>query len=400
MTEAAAAYQETNRERSTLKNSSYHKKNGSAVTKLGNKPMSWQEINKKHGPVQKYDLDSFMTFEEFKLLPPDLKVKYVNGLCKKWKIRVCHVSEHLFKQGEKGLMGYLKIFDLYKQCTSSGEWTEENAEKFRKAVEDWENRVELAEVVDISEVQRKNDIINNAEFITYEEFKIFNDDEKVAYLNNLFDKWQISYAAAEHYLFHTGRTTLNNYMNSRGLLGKIESKFHGPKKQKILNEEFDKAVKAWRGESDSKETAAAENPETEAWVRKVAEEADAIAGTINEYGKAVEEAKAEAKTDIPVETQVTEDLNDLDDPCDPKDFWHGNDFFPTMATSRYQFNPGIGLNEEQELEQESEEDPMKYHDSSFTASYISKGLDTDEFYALAMLFRNKRVKVEITVTEV
>lgn len=368
MTEAAVVFGETQKERFVLKNSSYHKKNGSAVTKLGNKPMSWQKINKKHGPVRTYDLNSFMTFEEFKLLPPDLKVEYVNGLCKKWNIRICHVSEYLFKQGEKGLMGYLKIFDLYKQCTSSGEWSEESAEEFRKAVEEWENRSEIAEVIDISEVQRRNDIINNAEFITYEEFKSFNDDEKVAYLNNLFGKWQISYAATEQYLFHTGRTTLSNLIGSRGLSEKIEGKFHGPKKQKILNEAFDKAVKAWSGD---------DIPAVEAETGAVAEVNDKPA-------------------DAPIETQVTEDLNDIDDPCDPKDFWHGDEFFPTTATSNYQFNPCT----ESAEEQEPREDPMKYHDSSFTASYISKGLDTDEFYALAMLFKNKRVKVEITVTEV
>ena len=105
MTEAASVFKETNKERSNLKNSAFHKKNGSAVSKLGNKRMTWKEINSKHGPVETYpSLDSFMEYDEFKLLPPDLKVQYVNWLCKKYKIKICHVSEHLFGAGEKGLM--------------------------------------------------------------------------------------------------------------------------------------------------------------------------------------------------------------------------------------------------------------------------------------------------------
>ena len=44
MTDEAFTFKQTVAERSIQKNSAYHKKNGSAIAKLGNKPMSWKEV--------------------------------------------------------------------------------------------------------------------------------------------------------------------------------------------------------------------------------------------------------------------------------------------------------------------------------------------------------------------
>lgn len=396
MTEAAFAYHEDVASRAIVKKSAAHKKNGSAVAKLGNKPMSWQEINKKHGPVQTYDLDSFMTFEEFKLLPPDLKVEYVNGLCKKWNIRICHVSEYLFKQGEKGLMGYLKIFDLYRQCTSSGEWTEESAEKFRKAVEAWENHEEPAEVVDNPEVP------NIPKFMDWGDFKALSPDEKVVFINRLLDEYQIGCFTIDKELFGYGYPKVHDNLRHAGIYDQIHVNFRGGKdcqgsEYKAKVQRFHDDIEAWRKE-----------PVIEGLAQRLAEGMERALQKSKETKKQETEVKAEEKTE---EKSAEKTMETVDEPvmvisvpediCDSKDFCHDDEIFPTTATSSYQFNPGIGLNEELESEpvEEAAEDPLTYHDFSFTASYISKGLNTDEFYDLAKFVKNKLVKVEITVTE-
>lgn len=390
MTEAAFAYHEDVASRAIVKKSAAHKKNGSAVAKLGNKPMSWQEINKKHGPVRTYDLDSFMTFEEFKLLPPDLKVEYVNGLCKKWNIRICHVSEYLFKQGEKGLMGYLKIFDLYKQCTSSGEWTEESAEEFRKAVEDWENRGEQTEVVDISEA------LNVPKFLNWNDFKALSPNEKVVFINRLLDEYQVGCFTIDKELFYSSYPKVHENLRKAGVYDRIHVSFRGGKacqgpEYKAKVQRFHDDIEAWRREpviagltqrlNDGMERALQKSKKTKKQETEVKAE--------EKPEEKPEEKATEAAAEPVVVISVPDDTSIEifgDNVWDPNEIFNGPMYEPEEEP-------------ESEPVEEAAEDPLTYHDSSFTASYISKGLDTDEFYALAMLFKNKRVKVEITVTE-
>lgn len=403
MTEAAFAYHEDVASRAIVKKSAAHKKNGSAVAKLGNKPMSWQEINKKHGPVQTYDLDSFMTFEEFKLLPPDLKVEYVNRLCKKWNIRICHVSEYLFKQGEKGLMGYLKIFDLYRQCTSSGEWSEESAEKFRKAVENWENREEPAEVVDISETP------NVPKFMNWDDFKALSPDEKVVFINRLLDEYQIGCFTIDKELFGYSYPKVHDNLKHAGIYDQIHVNFRGGKacqgpEYKAKVQRFHDDVQAWRRE-----------PVIEGLAQRLAEGMERALQKSKETKKQETEVKAEEKAEEKameaaaepiVVTSVPEDTSDVsgmhieifgDNICDPNEIFNGPMHEPEEEPESEPVTDSVFGEEEEE--EDAAEDPLTYHYFSFTASYISKGLDTDEFYDLAKFVKNKLVKVEITVTE-
>ena len=108
MNEAASVLKQTNHERKVAGYGAHHKKGGSAVSKLGNKPLSWQEIQSKHGPIQTYT-EGFTTYEDFKKMPPDLEAEYVNNLCTKYHIRHEEVSQILFELGENDLMSRLKI---------------------------------------------------------------------------------------------------------------------------------------------------------------------------------------------------------------------------------------------------------------------------------------------------
>ena len=49
---------------------------------------------------------------------------------------------------------------------------------------------------------------------------------------------------------------------------------------------------------------------------------------------------------------------------------------------------------------EAKTDPMQYHDSSFVSNYIREGLDENELQGLIQVFKNKKIRVELRITEV
>lgn len=376
MTEAASVFKETNKERSNLKNSAFHKKNGSAVSKLGNKRMTWQEINSKHGPVETYrDLDSFMTYDEFKLLPPDLKVEYVNSLCDKYKIRVSHISEFLFNMDEKGLMAYLKIFDLYDKCMQgkTRDVTPEAIQKFRDDISEWERRKEAAEAID---QEQRNAILG--EFITYETFLTLEPKLQADWLNSIITKYNVSKSNIETVLFNKSVNSLEYRLKKAGVYNDIiKCTDMNPARRAPYNEAFRKAVKEWEGKNSMQKdeeapvvTLKTEKPTKEA--KEIAE--DILKSIIGEREEILEEPVAVAAEPIkelkpePVEEPAKEPK--IEYPEEPK---------PVMRTWLSEY-------------------AVPNYSAVFSANYISdSGLDEKQLMALTTLFQNQKVRVSISV---
>ena len=116
MTDEAYAFYEDVFTRSTIKKSANHKKNGSARQKLGNRRMSWQEINSKHGKVKEICMKDFMAFDEFKEIALDLQTEYINNLQDKYDISIKHISRYLFGLGDTGLQKYLQEAGILNNC--------------------------------------------------------------------------------------------------------------------------------------------------------------------------------------------------------------------------------------------------------------------------------------------
>ena len=239
------------------------KKGGSAVSKLGNKPMSWQEINSKHGECKEYDLGGFMDYETFKKMDPDLEAEYVNNLCEKYHVRHEQVSKYLFELGENDLMARLKIKGVDKKVTKikASDVTSDAVKDFCERIDFWRQKTEAAKIIDLSEAQRKRDIIDDAEFINLEEFSNFTTDEKVLYLNSLIDKYGVSLAAIERELFELPATNLRRKLDTAGVLKQIKRGKNGYNAIRA-NKDFCDALKNWRGESTLEETVP-EQPEKE-----------------------------------------------------------------------------------------------------------------------------------------
>lgn len=386
MNEAASVLKQTNHERKVAGYGAHHKKGGSAVSKLGNKPLSWQEIQSKHGPIQTYT-EGFTTYEDFKKMPPDLEAEYVNNLCTKYHIRHEEVSQILFELGENDLMSRLKIKGVDKKILKikRTEITEDSVAIFQNDVNVWREKTEAAKIIDLSEAQRKHDIIENAEFIDYEEFSAFTIDEKVLYLNSLIDKYGVSLAAIERELFKLPVTNLRHKLDVAGVLKQIKRGKNGFNAAKA-NKDFCDILKVWRGETTMAETKKENTITMQPTEDSKSVARDILASIIGEdepesETKAITEADEESKsTELPesyiliekepeaVEAELEETL--VNTPVKIETIEKSDDI-SAVESNR--------------------------HNTVFSANYRSIGMDCDELDALKLMFKNKLVEVCITV---
>lgn len=306
MNEAAQVLRQTNRERKVAGYGVHHKKGGSAVAKLGNKPMSWQEINSKHGACKEFDLGSFMDYETFKKMDPDLEVEYVNKLCEKYHVRHEQVSKYLFELGENDLMARLKIKGVDKKIAKIkvSDVSDDAIKDFRDRIDLWHQKTEAAKIIDLSEAQRKHDIIENAEFISYETYRTFSDAEKLNYVNNLVDRYDVGRSIISKVLFDKSESTLDQYFYTKNLKSSLHmTKPCAPDARKEKTKVFTDAVKAWKGESVVEEIVP-EQPKEE--TKDIAR--DILAAIIgeNEPMETIPEKPELPESNIPVEQETVE----------------------------------------------------------------------------------------------
>ena len=368
MTEAALVLNQTNHERKVAGYGAHHKKGGSAVVKLGNRPMSDQEIQSKHGECKEYDLGGFMDYETFKKMDPDLEAEYVNNLCEKYHVRHEQISKHLFELGESDLMARLKIKGVDKKVTKikASDVTDDSVKDFCDQIDLWHKKTEAAKIIDLSEAQRKYDIIENAEFISYEEFSNFKTDEKVLYLNSLIDKYGVSLAAIERELFKLPVTNLRHKLFVAGVLKQIKRGKNGFNAARV-NKDFCDALKNWRGESTLEETVLEqpkEEPKAIIVEEKPAEETPAA--------KSIE---AEIPEEKPKSAELPEsNISDFYIPVED----YADDLIPEEPKA-------------------SKLEETNHHTMVFTSNYRSIGLDSDELEGMKIMCKNKLVEVCITI---
>lgn len=386
MNEAAQVLKQTNHERKVAGYGVHHKKGGSAVSKLGNKPMSWQEINSKHGECKEYDLGGFMDYETFKKMDPDLEVEYVNKLCEKYHIRHEQVSKYLFELGESDLMARLKIKGVDKKIAKikASDVSDDAIKDFCDQIDFWHQKTEAAKIIDLSEAQRKHNIIDDAEFISYEEFSNFTADEKVLYLNSLIDKYGVSFAAIERELFELPATNLRRKLDAAGVLKKIKRGKSGFNAARA-NKDFCDALKNWRGESTLEETVLEQSKEDplnsyleENFPAEVAR--DILAAIIGE------------EPDKPAEAAAEEPKKD--------DLPESNISAVYIPVTREIFDDSVvEMSEKPDIPKAASKPSSEVY---FSTRYISeKGLDREQImnkiYLLASLFENEE-NLEVTLT--
>lgn len=374
MDEVRQSYYETQAARNAIKNSAYHKKNGSAVAKLGNKQDSWQDIVEKHGPVVTYpSTDNLMSYQDFVRLPNDLKVEFVNKICDKYDIDIKHVSRFLFNKGDDGLRAHLRNNKILQQCNPQKQRAKSGLLQFQEDVKEWKRRDQIAKEIDAEEQRRKQESLPS--FITCDAFKKMPMEDRVAYINSVIETYQVSARLISVVLFEKSENWIANHFgrfNHNKEIVKLPQKLIVNKEQMFENERrFRKSVEAWRefGEEPIEEEPVKVSEDT--MVKKMSEDKTFELECIEEKP----EVKVEATNTLP---PMAVDISEEDN--------------RTQTIKIESEMPEAIINEEPDL--------MEYHEAHFSISYIRKGVNMDELAVIADLLKGKRVKVSIDIAEV
>ena len=426
MDAARETYYETVATRSIQKNSARHKANGSAVSKLGNKPVTTKEIYDKHGPIITFaSTDNFMSYSDFVRLPPDLKIEFVNKMMDRYDISLKYISRHLFNKGDDGLRAMMEKWKLLKQVDMKKKRGDanESIQRFREEVFDWQERTKKAKEMDRIQKQMKKDSCPT--LITYDAFKKLTPDQQADFINSVIKYHQVTATMIAIKVFGIRGPSLYNHFQRVGITKKIEnlpsktSRNHG-----IMYEnekKFDRFVSAWKDFSDKAD-------EESSVEEKVVDIRPVIRQLTKEEGHEVIQESLNRITKMP-EMEIQEKAKEiLSMPLNPVPGTMPPDDSFILDTSIVKhdekklrdFEEELGIThiampwdeawyqsvEYPEAEAEptpvAEPDSMEYHQMRFWTNYISSnGINMDEIYAIAAFFKNcKRVKVNIEISEV
>lgn len=450
-------YYETVATRSVQKNSARHKANGSAVTKLGNKPVTTKEIYDKHGPIITFpSTDNFMSYSDFVRLSPDLKVEFVNKMMDRYDISLKYISRHLFNKGDDGLRAMMDKWKLLKQVDMKKKRgdADESIRRFREEVFDWQERTKKAKETDRIQNQMRKESCPT--LITYDAFKKLTPDQQADFINRVIKYYQVTATMIAIKVFGIRGPSLYNHFQRVGITKKIEnlpSKVSRNHEIMYENEKkFERFVSAWKDFSNEVE----EEPPVEEKVidiqpmfRQLTKEEghEVINESLRKITEMSESEIQKKAQDIlstpsnPVRGAIPPDSEfELDDStvqhvldgaktmvdrmkerrvskwyqcfgdADAVDFNHGAlgiyDLKKTesepIQTEQLDLYAALSAEEpEAEPTPAAEPDPMEYHQMHFSTNYISSEINMDEIYAIAAFFkRSKRVKVSIEISEV
>ena len=365
MTEARMAkmvYNETQAERNNLKKSASHKKNGSAVQKLGNRPMSYQEILEKHGPCKTYSIEGLLSFEQFKDLPNDLKIEWINKICDKYDVSIKHISRYLFEDGDYGLKHYLAsikdVDDILSKCNYQKGRGKTKLLVFQNDIREWKRNEKIAKIIDNNEKREQMQ-----DFITYDQYKKLSLQDQLNYINGLIEKYEVGADTISIELYEKGHSTIRNGIFYRGrklgdsdIVNKLKRLENlNPDYRREKNVAFKKIAKEWK-----------ENKEMHT------EPEEAVVKTIEK------ETPEEAKDVFEVVSIEELDANSKNDVCKPVPL------------------PYIEENKPEPISTPE----LEYHDMHFSVSYIGKGINIEELNSYAAIIGKTRVKVVIDICTV
>lgn len=128
--------------------------------------MTQKDIAKKHGPVKSWKMTSFYTWEEFKQMPHDIQVEWVNFVMDKYNVGLSNISKDVFGKAHTTLGEYLRKHGLDKKLHTRKRGVTvhpQDLDNFRDAVlEFWEGPKEVVSMTDEEILQLSKKAIEEA----------------------------------------------------------------------------------------------------------------------------------------------------------------------------------------------------------------------------------------------
>lgn len=115
MSDAEYVYRQDLRDKKIISYGAFHKKRG-AKSKKCNFPSDYltkKEKKKLNSEITTYDMSKFYAYDEFKKLPPDIQVEYLNGLIKKYDVTVVTVAKEVFGVSSDAIRQMLVKSNVY-----------------------------------------------------------------------------------------------------------------------------------------------------------------------------------------------------------------------------------------------------------------------------------------------
>lgn len=165
MSDEEYIYRQDIKEKKATGRGAFHKKGGSKSKKC-NFPSDYMTRKEKqalNGEVMSYNPNKFYSYAEFKQLPMEYQVKYVNSMMDKYQIGLSNISTILFGLSKSGLYawfskhGQIQYLNTCKASQGMSKMFTKNAVKFKEDIEKalWPNHDEEIQNESVEEAPKE-----------------------------------------------------------------------------------------------------------------------------------------------------------------------------------------------------------------------------------------------------
>lgn len=142
MTDAEHVFYQDIREKKSIKNSAFKtNRTGKGPVRFPSDYLSKKEKEAMNGECKTWNLNGFYSLDEFKKMPDDIKIAWINKIINAYNARLCDISTLCFGMSDKYLAQWLsthKEVQMYINMPKRGaRISQTDYERLVKAIEDW-----------------------------------------------------------------------------------------------------------------------------------------------------------------------------------------------------------------------------------------------------------------------
>lgn len=129
------------REKKRIGAGAFHKKNGSKSKKctLPSDHLTRKEKEKLNGECKSWNLKAFYTWDEFRKMPEDIQLEYVNSLINRYDCGLATISKILFEKAPSTLSFHMKYHGLLDYVNNKNRVSTKGAERLEQAIKEAKN---------------------------------------------------------------------------------------------------------------------------------------------------------------------------------------------------------------------------------------------------------------------
>jgi len=126
------------REKKRIGAGAFHKKNGSKSKKctLPSDRLTRKEKEKLNGECKSWNLKAFYSWDEFKCMPDDIQLEYVNSLINRYDCGLTTISKVLFGKAPSTLSFHMKSHGLLEFVNNKNRVSTKGSERLEQAIKE------------------------------------------------------------------------------------------------------------------------------------------------------------------------------------------------------------------------------------------------------------------------